>query len=298
MRALHSTALSKMFALIMFTMALPAMAAEVEFREEFIDIGHARLNAFVWDTAAGNSETIIALPGSGSDVVRYRYIAPQLAEAGYRVIAVNQRGIMGSTGELEGLTLHSYAADIIAVMGAVGVNKIHMMGWALGNRISRTVATDYPDKVASVTLLAAGGLARPKTEPGTLAALLGEPELPFEEKVRLARHTLFSPTTPNELVEEAVRNLNYWPEGRAAQRSASRNTPVEEYAAGGSSDILIIQGLDDLTAPPENGEIMKQRYGNRITLTNLEGAGHWMGVEKPRETVAAIVTFLRRHPID
>ena len=71
-----------------------------------IDIRHAQLNVEVWESNTEDSETIIALPGSGGDVSRYKYLAPLLADAGYRVIAVNQRGIKGSTGELEGLTLH------------------------------------------------------------------------------------------------------------------------------------------------------------------------------------------------
>ena len=61
--------------------------------------------------------------------------------------------------------------------------------------------------------------------------------------------------------------------------------------------MLIVQGVDDKTAPPENGRQMKQEFGERITLVNLEGAGHAMGLEKPRETAAAIVSFLAKHAI-
>ncbi|MEQ8955029.1 MAG: alpha/beta hydrolase, partial [Gammaproteobacteria bacterium] len=252
--------------------AAHSWAADDGRREQFIDIGHARLNAFIWEAPGSEFETIIALPGSGSDVTRYQYIAPQLAATGYRVVALNQRGIMGSSGTLHGLTLHDYAADVAAVVDALGVERVQMVGWALGNRISRSVATDYPEKVASVTLIAAGGLVTPNTQPGELGALLGQPDLPVSEKIRLARRTLFSPQSSDALVQEFVAKLNYWDEGRAAQVAARQATDVEEYAAGGSSPMLIIQGLDDLTAPPQNGEIMKQRYGDRITLVNLEGA--------------------------
>ena len=94
-----------------------------------------------------------------------------------------------------------------------------------------------------------------------------------------------------------VDDLNYWDGGRAAQVSANQATPVEEYAAGGNAPMLIVQGRDDRTAPPENGEILKQRYGDRITLVNLADAGHMMGMEKPAETATAIIAFLRLHPI-
>ncbi len=261
-----------------------------------IDIGHAQLNVSVWETDNHKQETILALPGSGGDDSRYKYIGPLIADAGYRLIAINQRGIKDSSGELEGLTLHDYAADVAAIVDALGLEKVHMLGWALGNRISRVVATDYPNKVASISLIAAGGLVKPLTEPGELGRLLGEAELPEQEKIELARRTLFSSESSDELVWDYVRNLKYWSQARASQRRANRDTPAEQWWAGGTGPMLIVQGLDDKTAPPENGTRMKAEFGDRITLVNLEAAGHAMGLEKPRETADAIIAFLAKHP--
>lgn len=282
------------FCTVLYTSAL---AAAAEPTQQSLDIGHATLNAWVWDAIGGSGETIIALPGSGGDVSRYKYIGPLLAAAGYNVIAVNQRGIMGSTGNLSGLTLHDYAADIAAVIDNLGIGKAHLVGWALGNRTSRLVATTYPDKVASVSLIAAGGLARPLTEPGELGELLGNENLDFADKARLARRTLFSPDSDAGLVAEYVQELNYWHEARASQSEANRNTPLAQWWAGGEGPMLIVQGLDDKTAPPENGLRMQQEFGERISLVNLEHAGHMMGMERPQATAGAIIAFLQKHPI-
>ena len=81
----------------------------------------------MWESDAKNSETIIALPGSGGDVSRYKYLAPLIADSGYRVIAINQRGIGGSTGELEDLTLHDYAADVAAIIDVLDLQKAHLL---------------------------------------------------------------------------------------------------------------------------------------------------------------------------
>lgn len=283
-----------LFAAVLLSSALPAFGDEPETR--IIDIGHARLNTLVWGENSGQ-ETIIALPGSGGDVTRYRDIGPALADAGYRLIAVNQRGIMGSTGSLDNLTLHDYAADVAAIIAALGIQKAHLVGWALGNRTSRLVATDYPDLVASITLIAAGGLAPPLTEPGELGELLGNAALSAEEKIRLARRTLFSPATPEPVVREFVSTLQYWNAARESQTRANRNTPLEQWWAGGTGPMLIVQGLDDKTAPPENGRQMLAEFGDRITLVNLENAGHLMGMEQPQATASAIIAFLRKHPI-
>lgn len=274
----------------------PVQAADdPDFR--FIDIGHARLNVAEWIPDSGDGELVLALPGSGGDYSRYKLIAPLLAEAGYHMVVINQRGIMGSTGNLEDLTLHDLADDVIAIADAIGAERFHMMGWAFGNRTSRMLATDYPDRVASVTLIAAGGLVPALTEPGELGRLLGEPELTESEKVQLARRTLFSPATDDAIVLDYTRNLQYWPEARRAQQQANRNTPVEDWAAGGTGPLLMVMGEDDLTAPVENGHLMKAEHRDRLDLVIVPDAGHTIGLEKPRETVTAIVSFLQRHPI-
>ena len=81
---------------------LCSTAFAAERAERTIDIGHAQLQVDVWESTLSNDETIIALPGSGGDISRYKYLAPLLADAGYRVVAVNQRGIMGSTARAGG----------------------------------------------------------------------------------------------------------------------------------------------------------------------------------------------------
>jgi len=265
--------------------------------QKMIDIGHAQLQIEVWESSINKQETLVALPGSGGDFSRYKYLAPLLADAGYRVITVNQRGIMGSTGDLEGLTLHDYAQDVVAIIKVLGLEQAHLLGWALGNRTARVVATDYPESVASISLIAAGGLAKPLTIPGELGQLLGEPILTETEKFVLARRTLFSPHTDDQIVLDYVRALKYWPDARRSQGQANRNTPLEQWWAGGNGPMLIVQGVDDKTAPPENGRRMKKEFGERITLVDLESAGHAMGLEKPQETAAAIVSFLAKHPI-
>ena len=286
------------YAVLSMALALSSSAVlAAEPASRMLDIGHAQVNVQVWETDVFSPETIIALPGSGGDVTRYRLLAPLLAAAGYRVVAVNQRGIMGSTGELADLTLHDYASDIAALIDALEQDRVHMLGWALGNRISRVVATDFPERIASVTLIAAGGLAEPLTVPGELGRLLGEPDIPEGEKFELARRTLFSPQTADEIVLDYVSALRYWPEARRSQAQANRATPVQQWWAGGDSPMLIVQGLDDKTAPPENGRLMKAEFGDRITLIDLPAAGHAIGLEQPRKAAEAIVTFLRAHPI-
>jgi len=85
------------------------------------------------------------------------------------------------------------------------------------------------EPVASISVIAAGGLAKPLTIPGELGQLLGAPNLTEAEKLGLARRTLFSPHTDEQIVLDFVRALKYWPDARRSQGQAHRNTPLEQW---------------------------------------------------------------------
>jgi pimeloyl-ACP methyl ester carboxylesterase len=278
-------------------LAATTSAAENGFERIVVDVGYAEFVSHVWEPDAIEAETVFALPGSGADVSRYQHIGPILAEAGYRLVAINQRGIMGSTGSLDNLSLHDLAADVIAIADELDVDKFHMAGWAFGNRTSRMLATDFPDRLASLTLIAAGGLVPALTQPGELARLLDEQDLPEEEKIHLARQTMFSAATDDAIVRNFVRGLTYWPEARAAQGQANRNTQLEEWSDGGTGAILMIMGADDLTAPLENGHLMKEQHGDRLTLVIVDDAAHAMGLEKPDTVATAMLQFLNQYSL-
>ena len=148
-------------------------AQEVNFQELLVDVDYAEFVTHIWTPKSRNAETIIALPGSGADVSRYKYIGPLLAKAGYKLVAINQRGILGSSGNLEGITLRDLARDVVTIADKLGINKFHMVGWAFGNRTSRMLATIYPERLTSLILIAAGGLVPALTQPGELAEFAG-----------------------------------------------------------------------------------------------------------------------------
>jgi hypothetical protein len=55
--------------------------------QKLIEVDGAKLDVDIW--GAGD-ETIIALPGLGSDTARFQLLAPKLALAGYRVVSINR----------------------------------------------------------------------------------------------------------------------------------------------------------------------------------------------------------------
>jgi len=60
-------------------------------------------------------------------------------------------------GFREDLTLHDYVSDVWMIADELELQKVNLLGYALDNRIMQTASTDQPNRVASITLFAAGG---------------------------------------------------------------------------------------------------------------------------------------------
>jgi pimeloyl-ACP methyl ester carboxylesterase len=79
------------------------------------------------------------------------------------------------------------------------------------------------------------------------------------------------------------------------QAAANKAEPVDAWwDAGGNVPILVLQGLQDTIAPPENGRLMKAESPDRVELVELDGVGHAMLPEQPEAIASAVIGFLKR----
>ncbi|GAG04807.1 unnamed protein product, partial [marine sediment metagenome] len=220
-------------------------------------------------------------------------------KAGYKTVAINRRGFGESKGSLEDLSLHDLANDVAGVIQKLGEKPVHVVGWAYGNRVARCLAEDHPNLVKTVILLAAGGRVPSKPEVSKYYAILGNPESNIEERSEALKFLYFSPSTPIETVNKVMRGPTASREVRQAHAKAgrahgkaNRATLVMDWWNAGQAPMLVIQGLEDKTAIPENGHILKRENEQRVKLVNLEDVGHFMIYEQPQKIVEEIISFL------
>ena len=263
---------------------------------EKFDLGEVKIEAIV----NGSGETIVLLARGDGEAATFNDFTPLLNEKGYKTVAINRRGYAGSSGPLENLTLHDLANDVADVIRLLGEGPVHVLGWAFGNRVARCVAEDHPQLVKSVILLAAGGKSPPNPESSKYYAILGKPNSSREDRLEALKILYFSPVTDIKTVSKAFRGGGTTPEERQKHRrateahgKANRATPIMEWWNGGKAPMLVIQGLDDQSAVPENGRILKEENVERVKLVNIENAGHFLIDEKPEMIAKEIDSFLR-----
>ena len=80
-----------------------------------------------------------------------------LGEAGYRVIAIDNRGHGSSDKLYDADVYHPWimAEDAVALLDHLGISEAHVMGYSMGARVSTFMAIAHPDRVRSLVL---GGL--------------------------------------------------------------------------------------------------------------------------------------------
>lgn len=250
-----------------------------------ITSGSARLRARI----RGAGEPLVLLPGLGRPAEDLDPFADRLAAAGYRVVQPDPRGIGGSVGPLEALTLHDLARDVAALIESPAVGKAVIIGHAFGNRIARMVAADRPDLVKAVVLLGCSGKVQPTPE--------------IAEAIRLAQ----SIDTPERIRAEAVRaawygpgrDISVWMDGWSqpvmkSYLAAAAATDTASWWTAGAAAVLIVQGADDVSAPPENGALLKREIGDRADLVDLPGVGHAGPVEDCDGVADVVLDFLAR----
>jgi pimeloyl-ACP methyl ester carboxylesterase len=87
---------------------------------------------------------------------------------GFGVICPDNRGVGGSALGDATLTIDAMTADLEAMLDALEIERLPVVGWSMGGFVAQRLATRSPDRVATLALLA--------TDPGGPEAVRAEGE--------------------------------------------------------------------------------------------------------------------------
>ncbi len=251
-----------------------------------VETGEASIDVRVF----GAGPTLVMLPGLGRSSHDLDAFAVALASAGHRAVLPEPRGMGNSTGRLDNITLHDLARDVAAVIERLCDGPVVVIGHAFGNRIARCVAADHPQLVSLVVLLSSSGKVQPTPEIAEAIRLAQAIDTPRDVRARADRDAWFAPGS------DIAPWLDGWSQRvMRAYLAAAGATPLDHWWTAGSADVLIVQGLCDVSAPLANGRLLRDEIGGRATLIELADVGHALPVEKPKLCAETIVSFLRTH---
>jgi pimeloyl-ACP methyl ester carboxylesterase len=118
--------------------------------------------------------------------------------------------------------------------------------------------------------------------------MIQDKNIRIEERAEVARQILFGTSSTLTPVEMRLDDIS---DATVKTQPALPIPPVEVWSGGGTAPMLVIQGLEDVLAPPENGRDLLQRYAARVTLVEFPHLGHRMAMVRPDLVGEAIVTW-------
>ena len=218
----------------------------------------------------------------------------RLAAAGRYVIRYDHRDTGGSTtyppGE-PGYTGDDLAADALAILDHLGIERAHLVGLSMGGGIAQRIAVEHPERVLSVTLMSTspagdGGPELPPMSDELAAVFAGEgqpPEPDWSDREAAVEYLLEAerPYTGSCGLDEAsLRPLL----GRVYDRSSSMPSASNHFMVDGTEmprarlaeiavPALVVHGTDDPLFPLLHGEALAREIpGARLLV--VDGLGH------------------------
>ena len=238
----------------------------------------------------GQGPAVVLLPSLARDSEDYDAVADGLAAAGFRVLRPQPRGIGQSTGPMTGISLHDFARDIAETIKALGGGRAVVAGHAYGNWVARMTATDYPQFVRGVAIVAA---AAKQYDPALTAAInvAGDPTKPEADRIKALQFAFFAPGN-----NPKIWLAGWHPEVRDAQRAAVAAVKQSEWWSGGSAPLLDLQAAEDPFKPAAKRDEMKDEFGSRVTVALIANASHALIPEQPAAVVAALAAWIKTLP--
>jgi pimeloyl-ACP methyl ester carboxylesterase/membrane protein DedA with SNARE-associated domain len=114
------------------------------------------------DVGPKDGQPIVLLhgsPGSGGDFhLKDNALIPTLAEQGYRVIAPDLPGFGYSSPYVPDYSNRAHARYVIDLLDRLGIDQAHLLGWSMGGGVAIQLYDLDPDRVRTITMLAAIGV--------------------------------------------------------------------------------------------------------------------------------------------
>jgi pimeloyl-ACP methyl ester carboxylesterase len=117
------------------------------FNSRYIDTGDLRQHV----VTGGDGPPLLLVHGWPQTWYAWRLVMPGLARD-FSVVAPDQRGIGLSGKPADGYDTGTLAADLVALMGALGHQRFAVVGHDTGMWIGYGLAADYPDRVARLAV--------------------------------------------------------------------------------------------------------------------------------------------------
>lgn len=254
--------------------------------------------SIAYDDSGGDGELVTLWPGIGDVRAEYRFLAPALAGAGYRVVSADLRGHGESSANWPEYTVTAAAEDMLGLIDHLDAGPAHLIGTSFSPGAAVIAAAERPDAVRSLTLIGAFVRDAPPSFVVNAFRAVGL-RGPWKVAAWAWFYASLYPTRKPEDFDAYVSALkaNLDEPGRfdalMGLAFCSRRE-TEQRLNQVQAPALVIMGTKDPDWPDPVAEARFIVDALEGELLLVEGAGHYPHAEMPEQVTPAVLAFLRK----
>ncbi|MGZ3651312.1 MAG: alpha/beta fold hydrolase [Bdellovibrionota bacterium] len=253
----------------------------------------------IYPAETGTAVPVVLLHGLMGFAANWGKVWPEL-HANRPVLVLDQRGHGRSPKPQTGYSPTDYAGDLAALLDFLQWDRVHIVGHSMGGRVALRFASLHPKRTASLTMEDSGAESRPDRVKW-IRDLLASVPTPFPNrelaKSFFAANFKDDPMTGGflhanlEQKEDGTLDWRFHAPGMVETVETGRATDAMNEFSGLKTPTLIVRGGRSVEFPASEAKAMADSRGD-TQLVTIEGAGHFVHAEKPREFTDALIRFL------
>ena len=269
--------------------------------EKYVSVGSLRLHYLDWGTKG--KPPLVCLHGHTGQAHLFDEFAEAMSPH-FHVYSVDQRGHGDSQWAADGYARDRFVDDLGGILDALALRKVVLVGHSMGGWNSMLYTPDHQDRVERIILVDIGPESSQASRQAPPRAPTPMEFSSLDEAVAFAR--IGNPFATEERIrKDLTEKLRTRDDGKLTWKAdaALFNTPLRD---GTDSDliarywrsietitcpILEVRGLGSILVSDEILERMR-KLNPRITIVDIEGAGHNVSMDKPEEFIKVTSKFL------
>jgi 3-oxoadipate enol-lactonase len=233
----------------------------------------------------------------GTDFALWDAQLPALLAAGLRVVRYDHRGHGGSSCPPGPYRLDDLGGDVLALLDALGLDRVAVAGVSLGGMIAQWLASRAPDRIGALALCCTSAYMPPASAwADRIAAVrrdgMGPIAASAPERWFTPGYVAAQPASVERIVA-MIRATD--PRGYVGCCAAIAAMDLRPDLSSIVAPTLVVAGADDPSTPPDHGRFIADAIdGARLVV--VPSASHLAVVERAAALTALLVEHLAGGP--
>jgi pimeloyl-ACP methyl ester carboxylesterase len=245
---------------------------------------------------SGSGPLVVCIPSIGDLRAEYRFLTPQLVQAGYRVIQMDLRGLGESSTDWDDFSVTAVGSDTLALIHTLDAGPAVIIGTSMAAGAAVWAAAEEPQRISGLVLI--GPAVHGEVSPANQLLYRALFARPWGPSLWVRYYNSLYPTHKPDDFEQYTKALlkNLREPGRihtALDSMLAPKSASEERLSQVTAPTMVVMGSKDpdFKDPAAEARWVAEQLNAQYHI--VQGAGHYPHAEMPDITGEQVLEFLR-----